>query len=116
MEDLWREFCELKEENQRLRQETIMMLKADKGDRRSHEQYHIQTNYVYWKAYKLVIDLLLKSKYIFEFSIQNKVKRNKNNHKFYIFMAHIKLSSKIGPYFKVVKLRDSLLWYNLTII
>lgn len=91
-----------------------MMLKADKGDRRSHEQNHIQNNYVYWKAYKLVIDLLLNFKYIFEFSKTNT--ENKNNHKFYIFMAHIKLSSKIGPYFKVVKLRDSLLWYNLTII
>ena len=62
MEDLWREFCELKVENQRLRQETIVMLKADKGDRRPHEQYHIKV-YIFDSRY-LNIWVNLKKSYL----------------------------------------------------
>ena len=69
-----------------------MMLKADKGNKRTHELYHIQTNYAYWKVYKLVIDLLINLKFIFEFYIKNTVKEIRTNINFTFYMSHKKFS------------------------
>lgn len=46
--DLWQEFCQLKEENERLRQETISMLKADSRGHRFSKNSKESSTVVYW--------------------------------------------------------------------
>lgn len=46
--DLWQEFCQLKEENERLRQETISMLKADSRGHRFSKNSEESSTVVYW--------------------------------------------------------------------